>query len=133
MESTLVIIKPDGVKRKLIGRVIQRFEEKGLALQKLKYEVLTEEVLKEHYSHLVNKPFFPELVAYMTSGPVVLMILEGENVVKNVRKLVGATDPFEAAVGTLRGDFGLSKTENLVHASDSERAALTEIARFFPA
>lgn len=133
MESTLVIIKPDGVKRKLIGRVIQRFEEKGLALQMLKYEVLTEEVLKEHYSHLVNKPFFPELVAYMTSGPVVLMILEGENVVKNVRKLVGATDPFEAAVGTLRGDFGLSKTENLVHASDSERAALTEIARFFPA
>lgn len=131
MEATLVIIKPDGVKRQLVGRIIQRFEDKDLKIVQMKLTTLSKGLLDEHYEHLKAKPFFTELVAYMMSGPVVIIVLEGEDAIKKVRQLVGATDPLEAEMGTLRGDFGLNKTQNLVHASDSLEAAKKEIAEFY--
>jgi nucleoside-diphosphate kinase len=93
--------------------------------------ILKETVLNEHYSHLINQPFFPKLVAYMTEGPVLLLILEGEQAVTRVRRLIGATNPLKADIGTIRGDYGVNQTRNLVHASDSPEAAQIEIARFF--
>ena len=131
MEKTLVIIKPDGVKRRLVGKIMQRFEEKGLTIASLKMETLTLELLEEHYQHVVDRPFFPGLVAYMTSGPVVLIILSGENVVEVVRKMVGVTNPLQAECGSIRGACGLSHTENVIHASDSVEAGQEEIQRFF--
>lgn len=131
MEKTLVIIKPDGVKRRLVGKIMQRFEEKGLTIASLKMETLTLELLEEHYQHVVDRPFFPGLVAYMTSGPVVLIILSGENVVEVVRKMVGVTNPLQAECGSIRGAYGLSHTENVIHASDSVEAGQEEIQRFF--
>ena len=131
MEKTLVIIKPDGVKRHLVGKIIQRFEEKGLVITALKMETLTLSLLEEHYNHLVTRPFFPELVDYMTSGPVVILILTGENAIEIVRKMVGTTNPLQAEIGSIRGQYGLSHTENVIHASDSTAAAQAEIQRFF--
>lgn len=131
MEKTLVIIKPDGVKRHLVGKIIQRFEEKGLVITALKMETLTLSLLEEHYNHLVTRPFFSELVDYMTSGPVVILILTGENAIEIVRKMVGATNPLQAEIGSIRGQYGLSHTENVIHASDSTAAAQAEIQRFF--
>lgn len=131
MEKTLVIIKPDGVKRRLVGKIMQRFEEKGLTIESLKMETLTLELLEEHYQHVVDRPFFPGLVAYMTSGPVVSLILSGENVVEVVRKMVGVTNPLQAECGSIRGAYGLSHTENVIHASDSVEAGQEEIQRFF--
>lgn len=131
MEKTLVIIKPDGVKRRLVGKIIQRFEEKGLTIESLKMETLSLELLAVHYQHLVDRPFFPELVAYMTSGPVVYLILSGDNVIEVVRKMVGATNPLQAESGSIRGAYGLSHTENVIHASDSVETAQQEIQRFF--
>ncbi|HIY58502.1 MAG TPA: nucleoside-diphosphate kinase [Candidatus Tetragenococcus pullicola] len=131
MEKTLVIIKPDGVKRQLIGRILQRFEDKNLKIVQMKLTTLSEALLNEHYEHLKEKTFFEELIEYMMSGPVVVIVLEGENVIKKVRQLVGVTDPQEAEMGTLRGDFGLNKTQNLVHASDSLEAAKREVSEFF--
>ena len=130
-ETSLVIIKPDGVERKLVGKIIQRFEDKGIDLLHLKFERLTVETVKEHYEHLKDELFFPELLAYMTSGPVVVMVVVGDNVVKKVRKLVGATNPLDAESGTLRADYGLSVTKNLIHASDSVQSAKIEMQRFF--
>lgn len=124
-------IKPDGVERKLVGKIIQRFEDKGIDLLHLKFERLTVETVKEHYEHLKDELFFPELLAYMTSGPVVVMVVVGDNVVKKVRKLVGATNPLDAESGTLRADYGLSVTKNLIHASDSVQSAKIEMQRFF--
>lgn len=130
-EQTLVIIKPDGVRRKIAGKIIKRFENRYLDILDLKMETLTKEQLEQHYQHLVEKPFYPEIVEYMTSGPVILMILSGEDAIATVRQIVGATNPLEAQVGTIRGEFGQSKSQNLVHASDSAEAAKLEIARFF--
>lgn len=130
-EATLVIIKPDGVQRKLVGRIIQRFEEKELEIKQMKFVELTEEQLKVHYCHLTDEKFFPGLLNYMQSGPVVLLVLEGEQAVVKVRKMVGATDPLKAEAGTLRADFGLDQTKNLVHASDSATAGQKEIVSFF--
>ncbi|NST20318.1 nucleoside-diphosphate kinase [Enterococcus faecalis] len=130
-ETSLVIIKPDGVERKLVGKIIQRFEDKGIDLLHLKFERLTVETVKEHYEHLKDELFFPELLAYMTSGLVVVMVVVGDNVVKKVRKLVGATNPLDAESGTLRADYGLSVTKNLIHASDSVQSAKIEMQRFF--
>lgn len=130
-ETSLVIIKPDGVERKLVGKIIQRFEDKGIDLLHLKFERLTVETVKEHYEHLKDELFFPELLAYMTSGPVVVMVVVGDNVVKKVRKLVGATNPLDAESGSLRADYGLSVTKNLIHASDSVQSAKIEMQRFF--
>ncbi|HPR80427.1 MAG TPA: nucleoside-diphosphate kinase [Enterococcus sp.] len=131
MEQTLVIIKPDGVERQLVGQIIQRFEAANLKMKAVAMTVLKETVLNKHYSHLINQPFFPKLVTYMTEGPVLLLILEGEQAVNRVRRLIGATDPLQADIGTIRGDYGVNQTRNLVHASDSPEAAQIEIARFF--
>lgn len=131
MEKTLVMIKPDGVKRQLIGKITQRFEEKNLRIVELKMETLTKGALEEHYQHLIERPFFPDLLTYMMSGPVVLFILEGEQVIEVIRKMVGATNPLEAEAGSIRGLYGVSHTENVVHASDSVAAANNEILRFF--
>lgn len=130
-EKTFVIIKPDGVQRQLIGKVIQRFEQANLTLEKMEMKTLTKEVLTEHYQHVSKQPFFPDLCAFMMECPVVLLILSGESAITRVSQLVGATDPLEAAPGTIRADFGTSKQRNVVHASDSLESATIEIERFF--
>ncbi|EPC6336356.1 nucleoside-diphosphate kinase [Enterococcus faecium] len=132
MERTLVIIKPDGVRRHLVGSIIQRFEAKGLAIAEMKFATMTPELVKEHYQHLTERSFFDELIDYMTSGPVVYLVLVGEEVIDIVRKMVGATKAADAVPGTIRGDYALPGTENIIHASDSRDAAKKEIARFFP-
>lgn len=131
MEQTLVIIKPDGVRRKLVGRIIQRFEEKNLTIKEMYQGVMTDKIAQEHYAHLKEKSFFPNLVAYMTSGPVVFLLLEGADAIPLVRQMLGATNVLQAVPGTIRGDFACSTTENLVHASDSPENAAIEIQRFF--
>ncbi len=131
MEQTLVIIKPDGLRRKLVGRIIQRFEEKNLTIREMYQGVMTEEIAQEHYAHLKDKPFFANLVAYMTSGPVVFLLLEGPDAILLVRQMLGATNVLHAVPGTIRGDFACSTTENLVHASDCQENAAIEIQRFF--
>lgn len=131
MEKTFVMIKPDGVRRQLVGKIIQRFEEKNLQLLEMKMEALSKKQLEEHYAHLVERPFFPELCAYMMSGSVVQFVLEGPKAVEVVRKLVGATNPLEAEVGSIRSCYGVSYTENVIHASDSVESGMIEIQRFF--
>lgn len=131
MRRTLVIIKPDGVNRCLIGEVIQRFERKGLKIIGLKLERLKVYQLKDHYSHLSSKPFYQELMNYMTSIPCILLVLEGKDAVQVVRTLVGSTNSREADVGTIRGDFAMSVQTNIVHASETNEIAEKEIQRFF--
>lgn len=131
MERTYIMLKPDCVRRGLMGEVIARIERKGFAITEAKMMRLDEAILREHYAHLTEKSFFPELVEYMTSGPVLGMIVEGDNVVKGMRILMGATKYEEAAAGTIRGDFATSTTENIIHGSDSPENAEIEIARFF--
>lgn len=132
MEQTVVIIKPDGVKRKLIGRIIQRLEDRGLIIRQMQQRTLDVPLVKAHYAHLKDKPFFDDLLAYMTSGPVVVMIVEQKEVIRIVRTMIGTTNALEAAPGTIRGDFALNGSENIIHASDSPEAAAIEIQRFFP-
>ncbi|MCL5665982.1 MAG: nucleoside-diphosphate kinase, partial [Candidatus Thermoplasmatota archaeon] len=120
MERTLVLIKPDGIKRKLAGSVIQRFENKGLRICALKMLQVTKEMAEKHYAVHKDKPFFNDLVNYITSYPIMAMILEGRNAISVVRNLCGATDGSKAAPGTIRGDYSNSIQENIVHASDSE-------------
>lgn len=130
-EKTLIIIKPDGVKRHLIGRIINRFEERLLTIDQMRYGTLTEETAKAHYAHLADKPFFQDIIDYMTSGPVVFIVLKGENAIEMVRKMIGQTNALEAAPGTIRGDFATNKSQNVIHASDCPAAADVEIKRFF--
>lgn len=131
MEKTYVMLKPDAIQRKLMGQILTRIERKSLQIENMKMFTLNETILKEHYAHLKDKPFFPEIVEYMTSGPVVGMIVSGANAVAAMRKILGATNPLEAEVGTIRGDFALETRYNLVHASDSVENAQIEIERFF--
>ena len=131
VERTYIMLKPDCIKRKLIGRVIKRIESKGYTISNIKMMNLDEKILTEHYAHLVDKPFFPSIVEYMTSGPVVGMIVEGENAVKGMRILMGATKFEEATAGTIRGDFATSTGENIIHGSDSLENGEIEIKRFF--
>jgi Nucleoside diphosphate kinase len=131
MERTYVMLKPDCIKRGLIGEVIARIERKGYRITDAKMMNLCEAVLKEHYAHLKDKPFFPEIVSYMTSGPVLGMIAEGKNVVQGIRILMGATEFQDGAAGTIRGDYAMSTGENLIHGSDSAENAGIEIKRFF--
>ena len=131
MERTFVMVKPDGVQRGLIGEVISRLERKGLKIVAMKMLWIKRELAENHYAEHREKPFFSALVDYITSGPVVAMVVEGRNAVKVVRNLVGATNPVEAAVGTIRGDFGLDVGRNIVHASDSLQSADREISLFF--
>ncbi len=131
MERTFVMVKPDGVQRGLVGEIISRLERKGLKIVAMKMLRIPKELAEEHYVEHRAKPFFSSLVSYITSGPVVAMVVEGKNAVKVVRKLVGATNPSEAEPGTIRGDFGLDLGRNVVHASDSTASAEREIGLFF--
>lgn len=132
MERTLIILKPDAVKRNLIGEVLARFERKGLKITALKMVKLETEVVKVHYAHHKDKPFFGELVEYMTSSPVVCGIIEGNDIIELARLVMGKTKVTEALPGTIRGDFAFNTTENLIHGSDSAENAEIEIKRFFP-
>jgi len=131
VERTFVMVKPDGVQRGLVGEIISRIERKGLKIVAMKMLRIPKELAEEHYAEHRAKPFFSSLLSYITSGPVVAMVVEGKNAVKVVRKLVGATNPSEAEPGTIRGDFGLDLGRNVVHASDSTASAEREIGLFF--
>lgn len=131
MEQTFIILKPSAIKRSLVGDVITRFQRKGLFINGIKMMQLDEAILRQHYAHLVDRPFFSSLVRSMTSTPVIVMVLAGKDVVNVVRSMVGATNCRAAAPGTIRGDFGMSGQENIVHASDSPENAVIEINRFF--
>lgn len=131
MERTYIMLKPDALKRGVAGEIISRIERKGYKIVEAKTMQLGEDILKEHYAHIADKPFFPELVEYMTSGPVLAMIVEGPDVVQGMRILLGATKWEEAAPGTIRGDYAFCTTENLIHGSDSVENAVIEIKRFF--
>ena len=131
MERTLILIKPDAIARGLAGTILNRFESKGLKIIGMKMLQLDDSLLGEHYSHLVDKPFFPGIAAFMESLPVLAICLEGKEAVDVCRNLCGATNARQAAPGTIRGDLSLSMQCNLVHASDSTVNAITEVARFF--
>ena len=131
MERTLILIKPDGVSRGLIGEILGRIERKGLRIIALKMIRVTKELADRHYAEHVEKPFFPELRAFITSGPTVAMVVQGDEAVGLSRKLMGATKFTEAEAGTIRGDFAFSMTENLVHGSDSTESSAREIGLFF--
>ena len=130
-QRTFVMIKPDGVRRNLIGEIISRLEGRDLDLVAMKLIEVNEELAQNHYSAHSEKPFFSSLIEYITSGPVVAMVWEGPNAVKAVRKLMGSTDPLEASPGSIRGDFALDIEQNLVHGSDSPESASREISLFF--
>lgn len=131
MEQTLVILKPSCVERNLIGEIIGRIEKRGLIITGMKMMQLDEKILREHYAHLVDKPFFPSIVESMTASPVVVLCLKGVDVVSVFREMTGVTNGRKAAPGTLRGDYCMSGQMNIVHASDSVENAKIEIARFF--
>ena len=131
VERSYVMIKPDGVQRKLVGKIVGRFEKKGLKIVALKLMVIKKEVAEKHYDVHKERPFFPDLIEFICSGPVVAMVIEGENVVNIIRKMVGATKPFDAALGTIRGDYVLDAGQNIIHASDSLENAEREIGIFF--
>ena len=130
-ETSLLLLKPDCVAKNLSGEVLQRLLAQGFRLRGCKMLQLTDELLKEHYSHIADKPFFPEVAGFMKSKPVIAIALEGENVISRVRDLLGPTDSKAAPKGTIRGDFGDDKMTNVVHASDSPEAAAAELKRFF--
>ena len=131
-ERTLVLVKPDGVARGLIGEVINRIERKGLAVAALQLRTLDAGTARTHYAEHADKPFFEDLVTFITSGPLVAMIVEGERAIEAFRQLAGATDPVAAATGSIRGDFATVVQTNIVHGSDSPESAEREIALFFP-
>jgi nucleoside-diphosphate kinase len=132
MERTLILVKPDAFARNLTGEIIARFERKGLRLAALKQMTMTRELAAQHYAEHEGKPFFGELVEFITSGPLVAMVLEGDHAVKAARQAIGATNPLEAATGSIRGDFAVEVGQNMVHGSDSEESAAREAALFFP-
>jgi|TARA_B110000495_G_scaffold24398_1_gene17363 nucleoside-diphosphate kinase len=131
MEKTLVIIKPDAIEKKCIGKIIDRFETEGFEIVQTEMMALSDDMLNEHYSHLTDKPFFPEIVEFMQSLPVVVLTIQAENAVVRVRDIVGVTDPDEADDNTLRKQFGTDVMKNVIHASDSVENAKAEIIRFF--
>lgn len=131
VENTFIMVKPDGVARGLVGEIVSRFERKGLHLEQIRSLTIDEALARRHYFEHVEKPFFPELLEFITSGPVIAMEWSGEAAVSVCRDLMGATDPKQAAPGTIRGDFGLIVTNNLVHGSDSPESAARELAIFF--
>ncbi len=131
MERTLIILKPDALQRRLTGRILQRFEDKGLAIAGLKLMRISRELAEEHYAVHKEKPFYLRLLEYITSSPVVVMVLEANNAIAVSRKMMGATFGSNAEPGTIRGDFSLSNSFNLIHGSDSPEAAQTEIALYF--
>ncbi len=132
MERTLVLLKPDCVQRRLMGRVIARFEDKSLDIVAMRLMRVTPELAKRHYAEHVHKDWYPALEAFITGGPIVAMIVEGPEVIRVVRDMVGATNGLKAAAGTIRGDYSASQQMNLVHASDGPESAQREIGIFFP-
>ena len=130
-QKTYIMIKPDAVRRGLVGRIVGRFEDTGLKLERMEYGILTAEQAAANYAEHVGKPFYDGLISYITSGPVVKMVLSGPGAVAVCRKLMGATNPADAAPGTIRGDFGLVMDENVIHGSDSPESAEREIGIFF--
>lgn len=132
LERSLVLIKPDAVRRGLVGEILGRFERKGLLVEAMVLREMTAELADEHYADHVEKAFYPPLKQFMTSGPLVALVLAGDEVIEVVRTMIGATDGRKAAGGTIRGDFSLSNRENLVHASDSPESAKRELGLWFP-
>src|SRR3954447_12871185 len=132
MDRTLILVKPDAFARGLTGEIIARFERKGLQIVALKHMTVTEDLAKEHYAEHDGKPFFGELVEFITSGPLVAMVLEGEEAVTAARQVIGATNPLEATTGSIRGDFAVKVGQNMVHGSDSDESAAREAGLFFP-
>lgn len=131
MERTFLMVKPDGVQRNLIGEIVSRFEKKGYQLVGGKLMVISQELAQNHYGEHKERPFFGELVDFITSGPVFAMVWEGENVIATARQMMGATNPKDAAPGTIRGDFGVTVGKNVIHGSDSPESAAREIGLFF--
>ena len=131
MEQSLIFIKPDGVERGLVGEVLKRFEQREIVIKLLELKQLTPEQVDAHYIEHIEKGFYPNLKEYILSGPVVLMVLEAENVISIVRKMIGVTNSAEAEPGTIRGDFALNTSNNIIHASDSPESAKREINNFF--
>ena len=132
MEETLVLIKPDGVKRQICGEILTRYERKGLIIKAMKLLQTPKELAEEHYAEHKDKPFFGELVDFITSGPVLAFVLAGKNAVTSVRTINGATNPVDATPGSIRGDYALTMDSNVVHASDSVESAAREIQLWFP-
>ena len=131
VEHTFTMIKPDGVERGLVGEIISRFEDKGMNLEKIRKLTIDEKLARRHYAEHVDRPFFSELLEFIISGPVIAMEWSGESAISICRNLMGATDPKEAAPGTIRGDYGIVVTNNLVHGSDSPESAARELEIFF--
>jgi nucleoside-diphosphate kinase len=132
MDRTLILVKPDAFARGLTGEILARFERKGLQIVALRGLTVTRELGEQHYAEHAERPFFGELVEFITSGPIVAIVLEGEGAVKAARQVIGATDPLEAATGSIRGDFAVEIGRNMVHGSDSPESAAREAALFFP-
>lgn len=131
MERTLIILKPDCLQRRLAGRILQRFEEKGLTIGGIKLMQISRELAERHYAPHKGKPFYPGLIDYITSGPVVVLVLQGQRCIEMARTLMGRTFGYEASPGTIRGDFGASRSFNLIHGSDSPESAAAEIDLYF--
>jgi nucleoside-diphosphate kinase len=132
MDRTLILVKPDAFARSLTGEIIARFERKGLRIVALRHMTVSVELAERHYAEHAEKPFFGELVEFITSGSIVAMVLEGVDAVKAARQAIGATNPLEAAPGSIRGDFAIEMGQNMVHGSDSPESAAREAALFFP-
>ena len=132
MERTLILVKPDAFARRLTGAIIDRFERKGLTLVALQMMTMSRDLAAQHYAEHERKPFFGELVDFITSGPLVAMVLEGEQAVLSARQLIGATDPLQANTGSIRGDYAVAVGQNMVHGSDSPDSAAREVGLFFP-
>ncbi len=132
MERTLILVKPDAFARNLTGEIIARFERKGLRLAAMSLMTMSRELAERHYAEHAGKPFYDELVDFITSGPLVAMVLEGERAITAARQLIGATNPLEANTGSIRGDYAISVGQNMVHGSDAPESAAREVALFFP-
>jgi nucleoside-diphosphate kinase len=130
-QQTFIMVKPDGVRRRLVGEVVRRIEAKGYELREMRLFTIDETLAKKHYAEHLEKPFFGELVSFITSGPVVAMVVEGPDAIAGMRQIMGATNPLDAAPGSIRGDFASVITENIVHGSDSPESAEREINLFF--
>ena len=131
MEKTLILVKPDAFARGLSGEIIARFERKGLKIIAAKHMTVSEDLASQHYAEHTERPFFGELVSFITSGPIVALVLEGESAIKAARQVIGATNPLEAAPGSIRGDFAIAVGQNMVHGSDSDESAAREAKLFF--
>ena len=132
MERTLILVKPDAFARNLTGEIVARFERKGLKLTAIKHMTMTRELAQQHYAEHDGKPFFEELVSFITSGPLVALVLEGESAIEAARQVIGATNPLQATTGSIRGDFAVAVGQNMVHGSDSPDSAAREVGLFFP-